>query len=54
LSKIIRGEQDPFHPSALPPSFMPPTFPGSSIDPDRRGKFVIKSVSAKRRPRRSA
>jgi len=27
---------------------------GSSIDPDRRGKFVIKSVSAKRRPRRSA
>src|SRR5262245_49064053 len=35
LSKAIRGEQDPFHPMALPPSFMPPKlFPDSSIDPD--------------------
>ncbi len=39
LSKIILGEQDPFHPMALPPTFMPPKLPGSSIDPDARPTF---------------
>ena len=41
LSKAVLGEEDPFHPMALPPTFMPPKLPGSSIDPDaadvRRG-----------------
>jgi len=41
LSKAIRGEQDPFHPMALPPSFMPPKlFPDSSIDPDASPSFA--------------
>jgi hypothetical protein len=39
LSKAILGEQDPFHPIALPPTFMPPTLPGTSIDPDARPTF---------------
>ena len=39
LSKMILGQQDPFHPMALPPSFMPPKLPGSSIDPDARPTF---------------
>ena len=40
LSRSIRGEADPFHPIALPPSFMPPKlFPDSSIDPDARPSF---------------
>lgn len=40
LSRAILGEQDPFHPIALPPTFMPTTlFPGTSIDPDSRPSF---------------
>lgn len=39
LSKVILGEDDPFHPIALPPTFMPPRLPGSSIDPDARPTF---------------
>ena len=39
LSKAILGEQDPFHPIALPPTFMPPKLPGSSIDPEARPTF---------------
>ena len=39
LSKMLRGEDDPFHPIALPPTFMPPKLPGSSIDPDARPSF---------------
>jgi hypothetical protein len=39
LSRTICGEQDPFHPVGLPPSFMPPKLPGSSIDPDARPAF---------------
>jgi hypothetical protein len=39
LSKQIRGEEDPFHPIGLPPHFMPPKLPGSSIDPDARPSF---------------
>jgi hypothetical protein len=39
LSKVILGADDPFHPMALPPSFMPPKLPGSSIDPDARPSF---------------
>jgi hypothetical protein len=41
LARTIQGEQDPFHPMALPPSFMPPKpFPESSIDPDARPSFA--------------
>lgn len=39
LSKAVVGEEDPFHPMALPPSFMPPQLPGTSIDPDARPTF---------------
>ena len=39
LSKAIVGEPDPFHPIALPPTFMPPKLPGSSIDADARPTF---------------
>jgi hypothetical protein len=39
LSRNIRGEQDPFHPIGLPPSFMPPKLPGTSIDPDASPTF---------------
>jgi DinB superfamily len=39
LSKSVLGEQDPFHPIALPPTFMPPKLPGTSIDPDAQPTF---------------
>ena len=39
LSRAIVGEEDPFHAIALPPSFMPPKLPGSSIDPEARPTF---------------
>src|SRR5262245_30442037 len=39
LSKAVLGEDDPFHPMALPPTFMPPALPGTSIDPDARPTF---------------
>ena len=40
LSRTIGGERDPFHPMALPPSFMPPKlFPDCSIDPDAEPTF---------------
>jgi hypothetical protein len=40
LSLTILGEQDPFDPMALPPTFMPRTlFPGTSIDPDAQPSF---------------
>ena len=39
LSKAILGQPDPFHPIGLPPSFMPPKLPGSSIDPEARPAF---------------
>jgi hypothetical protein len=39
LSKAILGHPDPFHPIGLPPSFMPPKLPGSSIDPESRPAF---------------
>lgn len=39
LSRTIRGEPDPFHPMGLPPSFMPPKLPGTSIDPQARPTF---------------
>ena len=39
LSKAIEGEADPFHPIALPPSFVGPTMPGTSIDPDAKPTF---------------
>jgi len=40
LSKAILGDADPFHAMALPPSFMPPKLPGTSIDPDARPSFA--------------
>jgi hypothetical protein len=41
LSRTILGDPDPFHPIALPPTFMPPKlFPESSIDPDARPSFA--------------
>lgn len=41
LSRTILGKPDPFHPMALPPSFMPPKlFPDSSIDPDAHPSFA--------------
>jgi hypothetical protein len=41
LSRAIGGEQDPFDPMALPPSFMPPKlFADSSIDPDASPSFA--------------
>lgn len=39
LAKIVLGQEDPFHPMALPPTFMPPKLPGTSIDPDARPSF---------------
>jgi hypothetical protein len=39
LSMAILGQADPFHPMGLPPSFMPPKLPGSSIDPEARPTF---------------
>ena len=39
LSKAVLGQPDPFHPIGLPPSFMPPKLPGSSIDPGARPAF---------------
>jgi hypothetical protein len=39
LSKAILGEADPFHAIGLPPTFMPPKLPGSSIDPEARPAF---------------
>jgi hypothetical protein len=40
LSRTILGEKDPFHPMALPPHFMPPKMPGTSIDPDAAPSFA--------------
>jgi hypothetical protein len=39
LSKAILGNSNPFHPMGLPPRFMPPKLPGSSIDPEARPAF---------------
>ena len=39
LSRAILGQADPFHPIGLPPSFMPPTLPGTSIDPEAGPSF---------------
>jgi hypothetical protein len=39
LTKTVIGEADPFHPMALPPTFMPPQLPGTSIDPEARPTF---------------
>ncbi len=39
LGRTIRGAEDPFHPIGLPPSFVPRTLPGSSIDAEARPTF---------------
>jgi hypothetical protein len=39
LGKIIKGEDDPYHPIGLPPHFAPRVLPGSSIDPDAHPTF---------------
>ena len=49
LSKTILGEADPFHAMALPPSFMPPKLPGTSIDPEARPTFAEASDAVRGR-----
>lgn len=49
LARTIEGEADPFHPMALPPSFMPPALPGTSIDPEARPSFDEASDVARSR-----
>ena len=49
LSKTILGVDDPFDPMALPPSFMPPKLPGTSIDPDAHPAFAEASAVVRRR-----
>jgi hypothetical protein len=49
VSKTILGEADPFHPMALPPSFMPSKLPGTSIDPDARPGFAEASDTVRDR-----
>ena len=39
VGKLMKGEDDPFHPIGLPPHFIGSTMPGSSIDPDARPSF---------------
>ena len=39
LGRIIKGEDDPFHPMGLPPHFAPRKPPGSSIAPDAAPTF---------------
>jgi hypothetical protein len=39
LGKLIKGEEDPFHPMGLPPHFAPRVPPGSSIDADADPSF---------------
>ena len=39
LGKVIKGEEDPFHPVGLPPHFAPRVLPGSSIDADAAPTF---------------
>jgi hypothetical protein len=39
VGKLIKGEDDPFHPIGLPPHFVPAKPPGSSVDPDARPTF---------------
>ena len=39
FSRTIKGEDDPFHPIGLPPSFMPPRPEGTSIDPEADPSF---------------
>src|SRR5439155_18585185 len=40
LGRTICGDDDPFHPIGLPPSFMPAKLPGTSIDPDADPTFA--------------
>lgn len=40
LGKTIKGEDDPFHPTGIPPHFVPRVFPGSSIDPEASPTFA--------------
>jgi hypothetical protein len=39
LGKNIKGEEDPYHPIALPPTSMPRKPPDTSIDPDAHPAF---------------
>lgn len=39
IKRALLGEDDPFDPIALPPSFLPATAPGMSCDPDANPSF---------------
>ncbi len=39
VSRIINGEDDPFHPIGLPPSFLPRKPEGTSVDPEAAPTF---------------
>ncbi|MEX0875144.1 MAG: DinB family protein [Actinomycetota bacterium] len=39
IKRALLGEDDPFDPIALPPTFLPPTAPGMSCDPDAKPSF---------------
>lgn len=39
IGRAVLGESDPFHPIALPPTFLPPTGPGMSCDPNAKPSF---------------
>lgn len=39
INRAVLGSSDPFHPIALPPTFLPPTAPGMSCDPDAKPSF---------------
>lgn len=39
INRALLGQTDPFHPIALPPTFLPPTAPGMSCDPSANPTF---------------
>jgi hypothetical protein len=39
IKRALLGEDDPFDPIALPPTFLPPTAPGMSCDPAAKPSF---------------
>ncbi len=39
IKRALLGENDPFDPIALAPTFLPPTAPGMSCDPDAKPSF---------------
>jgi hypothetical protein len=39
IGRAVLGRDDPFDPIALPPTFLPPSAPGMTCDPDARPSF---------------